>query len=101
MNITTIEPTKGKPYITRAGIKEQLDMSISSVNTRIKEIRQEIEKGRYPEIAIIKDGGFTLVNYLVFIDYESNRQKLKESNLRKYVEPFDAYKIAKSIGWYN
>ena len=101
MNITAIEDTKGFPYISRANIIKQFDMSKASADKRIKEIRSEIEKGRYNERSLIKDGGFVFVSYLVFIDYLANRQSLKEPNLRKYVSPFNAYEVAKDIGWYS
>ena len=101
MDIKTIESTKAYPYISRANIIKQFDMSKASADKRIKESRDEIEKGRYSRRAVIKDGGFVLVNYLVIIDYMDNRQKLLEPNLRKYVEPFNAYEIARDIGWYN
>jgi hypothetical protein len=99
--IKTIESTKAFPYISRANIIKQFDMSKASADKRIREIREEIEKGRYSEKSLIKDGGFVFVSYLVFIDYLSNRQKLMEPNLRKYVEPFNAYNTAREIGWYN
>lgn len=100
MNITTIETVKReKEYITRANIMENFSMGKASVDNRLKGIKEEIANGRYPEMAIIKDGGFVFVNYLVFLDYLSNRDRLKEKNLRKYVEPFNAIKVAKQIGW--
>lgn len=99
--IKTIESTKAFPYISRANIIKQFDMSKASADKRIREIREEIEKGRYSEKSLIKDGGFVFVSYLVFIDYLSNRQRLLEPNLRKYVEPFNAYNTAREIGWYN
>ena len=101
MNITTINYTRACPYISRANIADQFDISLSSVDKRIKEIKQEIEKGRYSTNSVIKDGGIVLVNYLVFIDYEINRQKLLDSNARKYAEPYKPSKIAREIGWYN
>lgn len=101
MNITAIEDTKGFPYISRANIIKQFDMSKASADKRIKEIRSEIENGRYNERSLIKDGGFVFVSYLVFIDYLANRQQLMEPNLRKNVEPFNAYEVARDIGWYN
>ena len=101
MNITTINYTRACPYISRANIADQFDISLSSVDKRIKEIKQEIEKGRYSTNSIIKDGGIVLVNYLVFIDYEINRQKLLDSNARKYAEPYTPSKIAREIGCYN
>lgn len=101
MRITTIEATNGSPYISRANISQQMSMCLSSVDNRIREIKKEIQSGRYPESSVIKDGGFVLVNYLVFIDYMNNRQKLLESNLRKYVGPFRPAQVAREIGWYN
>lgn len=101
MEITTINYTRACPYITRANIASQLSISLASVDKRIKEIKEEIEKGRYSESSVIKDGGIVLINYLVFIDYEVNRQKLLDSNARKYVEPYSPGKIAREIGWYN
>lgn len=101
MNITYMESTKGIPYKSKVVLAKELGISPGTVNNRCKEIREEIEKGRYPEWSVINDGGLKLINYLVYIDYSSNREKLREPNLRKYVEPFDAYKIAKSIGYYQ
>lgn len=80
---------------------QELDMSLGSVDKRIKEIKAEIEKGRYSDMAIIKDGGFCMVNYLVFIDYIKNRDRLTERNLRKNVPPYNPAKIAHELGWYE
>lgn len=101
MKITAIEYTRGYGYMSRANIIQQFKMSKASVDKRIKEIRDEIQNGRYSEESIIKDGGFVFVNYLVFVDYIANRQKLLEPNLRKQVKPFNAYDIAKNLGWYS
>ena len=101
MNINLIESTKGYPYITRANLSKQLGVSVGTVDNRAKEIEVEVDNGRYPDCSVIHDGGITLFNYLVFLDYLNNRQKLREPNLRKYVEPFQPRKIAYSIGWYN
>lgn len=103
MTLKTIDYdfTTASPYMSRANISRQLGISIPTVDKRVREIKKEIQNGRYDEISVIKDGGIVLINYLVFIDFESNRQKLKEPNLRKLVEPYDAGKIAREIGWYN
>lgn len=100
MNINYMESTKGVPYKSKIVIAKELGISPGTVNNRCKEIKEEVLAGRYPEWSIIEDGGLKLINYLVFIDYLSNRQKLLNENLRKYVEPFEPHKIAQSIGYY-
>ena len=100
MNITTIETVKReKEYMTRAELMENFSMKKASVDNRLKGLREEIENGRYPAMSIIKDGGFIFVNYLVFIDYLANRDKLNDKYARKYVEPYNALNVAKQIGW--
>ena len=100
MNITTIETVKReKEYMTRAELMENFSMKKASIDNRLKGLREEIKNGRYPAMSIIKDGGFIFVNYLVFLDYLANRDKLKDKYARKYVEPYNALKVAKQIGW--
>ena len=89
------------PYISRAGISDQLNISKPTVDNRIREIKEQIKAGRYNDLAVIKDGGVVLVNYLVFIDYMANRQKLLEKNLARTVPAFRPKKVAESIGWYE
>lgn len=101
MQLTSLERLCGSPYISRGNLKEQFKMSLRAIDTRIQEIKEEIKQGRYGEFAYIKDGGFVLLNYLVWIDYLKYRERLKEKNLRKNVPPFDAKKIAQEIGWYG
>ena len=76
-------------YLCREVIMERFHMGRSAVDTRLREIRSEIERGRYPEKAIIKDGGFSWVNYYVWLDYLHNRTRLKEKNARKYAPAFN------------
>lgn len=101
MNITEITMCNASPYISRATIAQQLNIAKPTVDVRIREIKEEVKKGRYNDLAIIKDGGIVLINYLVFVDYMANRQKLLEKNLRKLVPTFNPRKVAESIGWYN
>ena len=101
MNINLIETTKHYPYISRGELKQQIGKSLGTVDNRIKEIEEQVKVGRYPEYSVIRDGGIVRVNHLVFIDYMNNRQRLLQPNLRKYVEPFNAFEIAKSIGLHN
>ncbi|MGN0393863.1 MAG: hypothetical protein ACI4EF_00705 [Coprococcus sp.] len=101
ITVNEISYIHASPYITRARISQEFDMSLGSVDKRIKEIKSEIEKGRYSEMAIIKDGGFCMVNYLVFIDYMKNRGRLTEKNLRKNVPDYNPKAVAYEIGWYG
>ena len=101
MNITYMESIHGVAYKSKVVLAKELGISPGTVNNRCKEIKEEILKGRYPEWSVINDGGLKLINYLVYIDYSFNRERLREPNLRKYVEPFNAYEIAKSIGYYQ
>lgn len=99
LDIKIIESTKRpKVFMTRANLMKHFDIGKSSVDKRIREIREEIEKGRYSEKSLIVDGGIVRVNYYVFEDYMFNRQKLLEPNLRKHVEPFSAYEWRKEEG---
>ena len=101
MQITNIRYISASPYISRQQVSENFGICLSSVDNRIRELITEIKKGRYSELAVIKDGGFVFVNYLALIDYLANRQKLRNKNLRKYVESYDPTKVAKEIGWYT
>ena len=88
-------------YKSKAELKIEWGICNTTIDTRLKEIEQEVQCGRYPNNSVIRDGGIIRVNHLVFIDYMYNRQRLLEPNLRKYVEPFNAYDIAKNIGLHN
>lgn len=88
-------------YKSKAELKIEWDICNTTIDSRLKEIENEVLNGRYPNNSVIRDGGIIRVNHLVFIDYMYNRQKLLEPNLRKYVEPFNAYEIARDIGLHN
>ena len=100
MKITTLNEASGSPYMTKEHLAELLSCTKVTINTRMKEIEEEVKNGRYGQHAIIRDGGIVLINYLVWIDYLRWRKQLKEKNLRKLVPKFDAYEVAKEIGWY-
>lgn len=100
--MTKIEQIKfNGVYKSKAELRIEWDICNTTIDTRLKEIEEEANKGRYPSNSVIRDGGIIRVNHLVFIDYMYNRQKLMEPNLRKYVEPFNAYEIARNIGLHN
>ena len=100
--MTKIEQIRFKGfYKTKEELKIEWSICTTTIDTRLKEIEDEVLKGRYPSNSVIRDGGIVRVNHLVFIDYMNNRQRLLQPNLRKYVEPFNAFEIAKSIGLHN
>ena len=100
--MTKVEQIRFKGfYKTKEELKIEWSICTTTIDTRLKEIEDEVLKGRYPSNSVIRDGGIVRVNHLVFIDYMNNRQRLMQANLRKYVEPFNAFEIAKSIGLHN
>lgn len=100
--MTKVEQIRFKGfYKTKEELKIEWSICTTTIDTRLKEIEDEVLKGRYPSNSVIRDGGIVRVNHLVFIDYMNNRQRLLQPNLRKYVEPFNAFEIAKSIGLHN
>ena len=100
--MTKIEQIRFKGfYKTKEELKIEWSICTTTIDTRLKEIEDEVLKGRYPNNSVSRDGGIGRDNHLVFIDYMNNRQRLLQPNLRKYVEPFNAFEIAKSIGLHN
>ena len=100
--MTKVEQIRFKGfYKTKEELKIEWSICTTTIDTRLKEIEDEVLKGRYPNNSVIRDGGIVRVNHLVFIDYMNNRQRLLQPNLRKYIEPFNAYEIARSIGLHN
>lgn len=100
--MTVIEQIKFNGiYKSKAELRIEWSICNTTIDSRLKEIESECKKGRYPSNSVIRDGGIIRVNHLVFIDYMYNRQRLLEPNLRKYVEPFNAYEIARDIGLHN
>ena len=61
--------------------------------TKVREIREEIRRGRYKPYAILEEGKIK-VNKFVYCDYSTHRAKLKDENLRKYVPPFNGSDVA-------
>ena len=87
-------PIRRVPYVTKKQLCKELELSGNTVKDRINEIEDEIKKGRYDEYAVIRDGQLLAVNYYVWIDYLTYRQRLREKNLRKFVPAFDPGKVA-------
>lgn len=101
MTITEINYIHCSPYVTRANLVKEMQVSIGTVDKRIHEIKEEIIRKRYSEFALIKDGGIMMVNYLVLIDYMHYRERLRDRNLRKTVPPYNPELVAREVGWYG
>jgi hypothetical protein len=57
---------------------------------KVKEIKEQVELGRYSRYSVMDDGKIR-VNYFVYYDYSTYRKQLKEG---KKVPPFDPQEIA-------
>ena len=97
---TSIHLINGKIYYSVKSLQTQLDISQTTILSRVSEVEEEIVSGFYPKTAVIRDGGILLVNILVFIHYLTNRQLIK-SGAKKHVLRFDAKEIAKDSGWHT
>lgn len=95
------ESIRGYPYMPKDKIAQEFSLSKSTVQSRVKEIEEQVKKGRYSDYAIIRDGGILLINVLVFIDYLEYRQMLKSKNARKLAPEFQPEKIVHILGWNN
>lgn len=60
---------------------------------KVKEIEEQVKKGRYNRYAILNDGKVR-VNYFVYYDYCVYRKMLQDKNAAKYVPPFEPRLIA-------
>lgn len=69
----------------------------------IKEIKEQIAKGRYEKVAITGEGKLMRINFFVFIDYLTFRDKLNSTDIgvRKSVPPFRPDIITQYSGWAN
>ena len=95
------ESIRGYPYMPKDKIAQEFSLSRSTVQGRVREIEEQIKKGRYNDYAVIRDGRILLINVLVFIDYMEYRKMLKDTNARKYVPAFRPEKIIHTLGWNN
>lgn len=92
--MTVITETRGTPWMPRCVLAQQMGISPRTVDERMRELK---ESNRYGDLACIKDGGLVLINYLAFVDFVSNREKIRN---KIPVPPYDPRKIAKEMGWY-
>ena len=88
---------RSEDFMGKKELAEYMGISVGTVNNRIAEIRNE-PRYKNKDMPIIDDGQVVRVNVLVFYDYLCNRQSLKDMNLRKYLDPYDAEAVARAIG---
>lgn len=84
-----------RPYLTQIELGKEFSMSRKTVASRLKEIRAL--KDRYGTRCIIDDGNIVLVYVPAFVDYMYNRQRLRDKNLAKYVDPYIPGEIIREL----
>ena len=77
MEITSIKYISASPYMSKAQIQKLMNVSARTVTSRIAEIDQYVQNGRYGAHTILDGCGVTYVNYLAFIDFLKYRKDLK------------------------
>lgn len=90
-----IETGKSIPrlFMTANQLAEYEGMTSGHYRQVFQEIEEQIQNGRYPRAALADDKPRS-VNYYVYRDYITNRKKLKNRTLKKYVKPFNPAEIA-------
>lgn len=96
MEITSIKYISASPYMSKAQIQKQMNVSARTVTSRIAEIDQYVQNGRYGAHTILDGCGVTYVNYLAFIDFLKYRKDLKAG---RRVPQYDPKRIAEQIAW--
>ena len=99
MQTMYMEIIRGYPYKTPDGVADEIHKCRATVMNRLKDLKKEIESGRYSDYAIIEDEGITLINVPVFFDFLKYRKMLADRNARKYVPPFRPEEIMQISGW--
>jgi hypothetical protein len=96
MEITSIKYISASPYMSKAQIQKLMNVSARTVTSRIAEIDQYVQKGRYGAHTILDGCGVTYVNYLAFVDFLKYRKDLKAG---RRVPQYDPKRIAEQIAW--
>lgn len=94
-----LEIIHGSPIATIKGVADQYQCTERTVRNILKEM--EGQRSRYGDNFSIGDGNLRRINFLAFTDYYTNRTALKDKNASKYVPPYDAAKVAESLGFYG
>lgn len=96
MEITGIQYLAASPYVTKAMIAKDFNITTRTVCSRLAELDEFIQKGRYSEYTILDGGGVVFINYLAWIDFIKYRKDLKAG---RKVPRYNPRKIAEHIGW--
>ena len=96
MEITSIRYVTATPYLSKAELAQKLGCSKSTVNRRLDELDEQVQRGRYNEYTLLDGGGVTYVNYLALIDFLKYRKRLLDG---RRVPPYNPKKVADAIAW--
>lgn len=80
-------------FMSAEQLSEYEGMTPAYYRKVIHEIEEQIRLGRYPKTAV-GNGRPMDVNYFVYRDYVTNRNRLKSRTLKKTVGPFNPAEIA-------
>lgn len=86
-----------KIMMTKSQLAQSFGISLHTTADRIKEIEEEVRRGRYGRHSVVRDVGFVACNPLVFADYMVYRQKLRNEITRKYVPEYDAAEVVREL----
>lgn len=84
-----------QPYMSQGQLAEEFSKTKRTIANRLAGMREEIQKGRYPECAIADDR----INYFAFLDYITYYKRLQDKNMRKAVPAFDPSKYMEISGF--
>lgn len=101
MKLCVIEMHGGAVYATIKALSEKYGMCRATVRKRVTELESEVGRRYDKTMSILDDGHTKLVNEFVFLDWLANRNKLQDSNARRYVEPFSASAWSRYMGFYQ
>ena len=93
---TYVETGKSIPrlFMTAKQLSEYEGLTEGYYRKIFSEVSEQIVSGRYPEAALT-DSAPRSINYYVYRDYMTNRKRLKDRTLKKYVPDFNPGEIAR------
>lgn len=81
-------------YKSQADLAEDFNLHVRTITSRIKEMRV---MERYHG-AVVDDGNIIRCYYPAFVDYMTNRRRLRDKNLKKTVPDYDPKRIIAELG---
>ena len=92
---TYVETGKSIPrlFMTAKQLSEYEGLTEGYYRKIFSEVSEQIVSGRYPEAALT-DSAPRSISYYVYRDYMTNRKRLKDRALKKYVRPFNPAEVA-------